>query len=194
MFRIVHNEVALFVLFMIDDQHLSVTCGWSGAGLYGTYSMCHSQIPVVGATVCFHNCCQIATITHHIISYFLYIFWQSFIKLIAGHRYFMKNVHFWCHYATTPAVFFNPRSALWAPPNVWAERKHVFKAYVYSLSLNTQSHRPRHSTDVKNVSWILIAKLYVCQGACVSSVHPATHMVFYKSWWAHLPSWTGKSI
>lgn len=56
-----------------------------------------------------------------------------------------------------------------------------FEPDVYSLSLNTHD-RPRHSADIKNVSWILIAKLYVCQGACVSSVHPATHMVFYKSW------------
>lgn len=47
--------------------------------------------------------------------------------------------------------------------------------------LNTHSKQRRHFTDVKNVSWILIGKLYVCQGACVSSAHPGTHMVFSES-------------
>lgn len=47
--------------------------------------------------------------------------------------------------------------------------------------LNTHSEQRRHFTDVKNVSWILIGKLYVCQGACVSSAHPGTHMVFSES-------------
>lgn len=59
---------------------------------------------------------------------------------------------------------------------------------------DTQNCRPRHSADVKNVSWILIVKLCVCQGACVSSLHPATHMVFNKSWCALLPSWMGAKV
>lgn len=37
----------------------------------------------------------------------------------------------------------------------------------------------------KKLPWILIANLRVCQSACVSSVHPAAHMVFYKSCRAH---------
>lgn len=52
-------------------------------------------------------------------------------------------------------------------------------------SSSSDAHcRPRHSDDrrEKKVGWILMANLCVCQSACVSSVHPAAHMVFHKSW------------
>ena len=84
-------------------------------------------------------------------------------------------------------VSFNPKQT------VHLQATSVQGSFVFSVFKHTR--RPRHSTDVKNVSWILIARLYVCQGACVSSVHPATHMVFYKSWWDHcLGEEGGKSI
>jgi len=73
--------------------------------------------------------------------------------------------HFF-YFSISKLVIFHP---------IFARHKHL--SLYFPLFKHTCG--PGYSTDVKNVFWILIAKLYVCQGACVSSVNPAAHMVFY---------------
>lgn len=65
--------------------------------------------------------------------------------------------------------------------------KAVWTAFAFSHFKHTS--RTWHSTSVKNVSWILIEKLYACQGVLSSPCYPyGFQQVMVRS----LPSWTGK--